>query len=218
MTIKLAAQERTTLGKKLFRLRAERKIPAVVYGHGSENKNLELDYNTFEKAYNEAGESTLIDLAIGDQEALKVLIADVQLDPVRHRFTHIDFQQVKMDEKITATVELKFIGESKAVKEDAGVMVHSISEVEIECLPGDLIHEIKVDVSALATFDDLITIKDLNIPEKVKIIGHESDEVVATVNPPREEKEEAPQPVAAIEGEVAPEAGVSEAKAEEAKK
>lgn len=209
MTLKLNANIRSLLGKKTNVIRQEGKIPAVVYGHGVENKNLELEYNVFDKVFREGGESTIIDLNI-DGEEIKVIISDVQYDPVKNRYRHVDFHQIKMDEKINAAVELKFVGEPKAVKEFDGVLVHNISELEIKCLPGDLVGEIEVDVSKLDTFDDVVTIADLVISDKIEIIGHEPSDVVAMVSKPR--AEEVAEEVATPEDEVSGEATKEEAK------
>lgn len=195
MTLKLEAKTRTDLGKKAEFVRQSGKIPAVIYGHGQENRNLELNYVEFEKILNEAGESTLIDVNV-DGSSVKAIIAEVQYEPVRNRISHVDFHQVNMKEKIHAHVPLEFIGESKAVKEDGGVLIHNISEVEIKCLPTDLIHEIEVDITPLNTFDDVITVKDLKVPASVEILHHESEDVVALVAAPKEEKEEVATPVA----------------------
>lgn len=190
MTLKLKADLRSLVGKKAQITRAGGKIPAVVYGSGVENKNLELDYNSFDKVFKEGGESTIIDLNIAD-ETVKVVVSDVQYDPVKGVYRHVDFHQIKMDEKITANVELNFVGEPKTVKEFGGVLVHNISELEIKCLPSDLVSEIEVDVSKLDTFDDVITIADLVISDKIEIVGHESTDVVAMVSEPRAEEPEA---------------------------
>lgn len=189
MTFKLNAKNRELTGKKVASLRQAGKIPAVLYGHGVANKNLELNYTNFEKVFKDAGESTLIDLTIDEKELVKVLVADVQYEPIKHQFSHIDFQQIRMDEKITATVEVKFTGESKAVKEEGGVLLHNIREIEIRCLPANLIHEIEVDISSLNTFNDVIKIKDLDLSDGIEIVGHEPEDVIATIAPPRSEEE-----------------------------
>src|SRR4030042_2865598 len=93
-----------------------------------------------------------------------------------------------MEEKIKAEVPLNFIGESLAVKAEAGVLVKNIKEVEIEALPKDLPHHIDVDISALENFEDHIFVKDINVPGGVKIIADEN-EIVASVIPPRSEEE-----------------------------
>ena len=219
MTIKLEVKSRELVGKKVFKLREKGEIPAVLFGHGEKNSNLQLDGISFEKVYKEAGESTIIDLVVDGGKTVKTIISDVQYDPVKGKLTHVDFRIVKMDEKITAGIPLEFIGESKVVKEDGGSIIHNISEVEIECLPGDLIHEIVVDLSVLNTFDDVIMIKDLKIPAKVEILGHEPEDVVALAVRVQEEKEEAPvvAPVEGVEG-AAPAEGGEVAKPGEEKK
>lgn len=210
MAIKLEAKNREVTGKKVYHLREENQIPAVFYGHGI-NKNFALDYVAFEKVYKEAGENTIIDLETDGQIA-KCLVAGVQYDPIKQTIIHVDFKQVKMDEKIKATVSLEFVGESKMVKEEGGVLVHNVDELEIECLPGDLIHEIVVDISVLNTFDDVITIRDLKLPESVEIIGHDLNDVVAMVSEPKVE-EEAP----IVQPEAAAPAAPAENKEEEKK-
>lgn len=212
MTLKLNANIRNSLGKQAQETRQAGKIPAVIYGHGFDNKNLELEYNAFDKVFKEGGESTIIDLSI-EGEPVKVVVSDVQYDPLQGRYRHVDFHQIKMDEEITANVELKFVGEAKAVKDLGGVLVHNISELEIKCLPGDLVGEIEVDVSKLDTFDDVVTIADLPISDKIEIIGHEPSDVVAIVAKPREEEvaEAVVAPTATVAGEETKEASSEKA-------
>lgn len=188
MTLSLSTQARTETGKKVKDLRKQGKIPAVLYGHGLKNLNLSVPYNPFEKIYQQAGESSLVDLAVDNKKPVKVLIQAVQTDPVSDRFVHIDFYQVKMTEKITAEIKLKFIGEAPAVKELSGVLVTNLNYLKVRCFPQDLVHEIEVEVSSLKTFDDVIYIKDLKIPSKIEIL-EKTDEVVVTVIPPRSEEE-----------------------------
>jgi large subunit ribosomal protein L25 len=207
----LKVEKREITGKKVESLRQEDKVPAVVYGAETENINLTIDYVTFEKLYAKAGESTLINLKLDGTEEMPVLIHDVFRNPVSDKIDHVDFYKIKYGQKLTATVELEFIGEPKAVKELGGVLVTNMAEVEIECLPKDLISKIKVDLSNLKTFEDYIHVKDLKVPETVKILTVEGD-VVANVSRPRVEEE---KPVVAEEA-VAEEAKEGDEK-EEAK-
>lgn len=192
MTLKLEAITRKNLRKKVALLRQSGKIPAVIYGYEKENQNLEINYIEFEKILNEAGESTLIDVVIDGKTPIKAIIANVQREAVKDRIIHADLHQVSMKKKINANVPIAITGESKAVKEDGGTLIHNISEVEINCLPGDLINEILIDITSLTTFEDVITINDLKIPTNVEILNHEPEDVVALVIPPKKEKEEAP--------------------------
>ncbi|MBU2564456.1 50S ribosomal protein L25 [Patescibacteria group bacterium] len=179
-------------------LREKGLIPAVVYGRGQKNISLSLDYQEFKKALETAGESTIIKLKVNN-EIKNVLIYDVAKDPITDKFIHIDFYQVRMDEIITAEVRLAFEGESSAVKTLEGILIKTMNEVEVEALPGDLPHELKIDLSILETFDDHIKIKDIKLPEGVKI-KLDPEDVVASVAPPRtqeelEELEEKPEEV-----------------------
>lgn len=214
------------------KLRKSGQIPGVLYGHGISNLHLALSQNEFEKVLRKAGESTIIELLTEDGEAHNVLIHDVQTHYLTSRPIHVDFYEVKMTERLTATVPLEFSGESDAVKLQGGTLVKVINEVEVECLPADLPHQIDVDISVLKTFQDTIHIKDLKVSDKLEIKA-EADEVVAMVQQPRDVeaelakeigdvsevegiKEEAP--IEGAEGEAAVEAEGKPAKAEASSK
>lgn len=186
-TIVIQAQKRNVLGKKTAQLRVQKLIPAVVYGAG-ENQAITLEYVPFEKAYRQTGESTLIDLVIESDKPVKVLVHDIQRDPIRSRITHVDLYQVKMDQKLTLNIPLKFIGEPKAVKELGGILIKQLDEVEVSCLPADLVHEIEVDLSSLATFDDTIKLEHLKIPKGIELIGN-ATAIIALCMPPVSEAE-----------------------------
>ncbi len=202
--IKLEARSREESGKKVKTLRDRKLIPAVLYGHGVKNNNLAVSYHDFEKVYNEAGESTLIDLAIDGKEPVLTLIQEVQTDPVKNKYLHVDFYQVKLTEKIEAEIEFNFINVSLAVKDLAGILVKAMNVLPVKCFPQDLISNIDVDLSKLKTFEDHIYVKDLPVPEKIEILAS-PDEVVASVTPPRSDeelKELEAKPEAAAEAEV----------------
>lgn len=188
-TLELKTEKREIKGKKVSALRAEGFIPSVVYGKDVEPVSLTINLRDFSKLYKEAGESSLIDLLIEDK-TLRVLISDVQLDPLTDVPVHVDFHKVNLTEEITANVPLKFENEevAPAVKELGGVLVKEKDEIEVECLPTNIPHEIVVDVTGLATFDDIIHVSDLPVPADVKVIN-EGEEVVALVKPPRSEEE-----------------------------
>ncbi len=166
------------------KIRSRGFIPAVIYGKGIKTEHLEVLYREFEKVFKKAGESTLVDLSIGGKTK-NVIIQDIQRHYLTGKFLHVDFYEVNMAEKMKAKVPLVFIGISPAIKENGGVLVEIIKEVEVECLPSDLPHQIEVDISSLKSFDDIIHVKDLKISDKVKISA-DGEEAVVKANPPRD--------------------------------
>lgn len=181
----LKAVSRTERAKKL---RFEKKIPAVIYGSGFDNISITVDELVFNKLFEEAGESSLINLKIDDKNSEKVLVHEIQKDPVTLNITHIDFYKVNMKEKIRTAIQLEIVGESPAVTDLEGSMVTNKDSVEVECLPGDLVSEIKIDISVLKTFDDVIKISDITIPDGIEVLD-DLEEVAILVQPPRTDEE-----------------------------
>lgn len=184
--IKLNAKTR----KKKEKADKNKTVAAIMYGPEIEkNKMLWIDRQTFNKVYQEAGESTLIDLKIDEEEKpYEVLVYDVQSDPIANKCLHVDFLKVKKGKKIETEVELEFIGEAPAVKEAGAVLIKNVDHLEIRCLPKDLPKEIKVDISFLKKIGDTIHIKELNLPEGVEPLW-DAETVVAMTEAPRSEKE-----------------------------
>lgn len=180
MDIKLKAEKRNQ-GEKL----EKEFVAGVLYGLGVENKNLKLKANEFSKVYSSAGESNLIELEI-DGEKKNVLIKEIQKDPVKNFIIHVDFYQVDMNRVVSAEIPLKFIGESKAVKELGGLLVKNLDELSVECLPGDLLDHITVDISTITEFGQAIQVKDIKVPASFKILNHLDDSVVTVVEPKEE--------------------------------
>ena len=116
------------------------------------------------------------------------MIHDSSRDPVTDEIEHIDFYEVKMDEKIIAKIPLIFIGDAPAVSDLGGVLVKAMQELEVRALPADLPHEIEIDISSLKTFNDSILIKEIKLPENVEVLENISSSV-ASVAPPRSEAE-----------------------------
>ena len=211
--IELKAQPRA---KELMKkLRNSGKIPAIVYGHGLKTEHLEVAYPEFEKAFRKAGESTLINLNIAGEKIRNVIIQDVQKHYLNGKYIHVDFYEVSMTEKMKARVPLEFIGVSKAVKENGGVLIQVINELEVECLPADLPHSITVDISGLNDFNAAVHVRDLHISAKVQVHA-DLNEVVVKVAPPRDVEAELATPVvediSKVEGaaEIKPEAAAAE--------
>ncbi|MFA5109218.1 MAG: 50S ribosomal protein L25 [Patescibacteria group bacterium] len=194
MDFKLTAQKRER-NEKL----SPEFIPAVLYGKGVENQSLKIKKVEFDKAFKAAGESNLIDLDFG-QGAVKVLVKDTQHDVMKGFFTHVDFYQVNMKEKITTEIPLHFVGESKAVKELGGVLIKDMIHLTVECLPSDLVDHIDVDISVLKTFSDAIRVNDLSLAKGLSLVHHTNEMVAAVKEPKVEEEPVAVEAAPAAEG------------------
>lgn len=184
----LKSKLRKEIGKKVKKFRQDGLVPAVVYGKKIPSKNLWVNLREFEKAYGQAGENTIIELDMGGKNKVNVLIYDTQLNPLNENFSHIDFFQIRMDEKIETEIPLEFMGEAPAVKELGGVLVKNMDEVSVSCFPADLPSKMDVNIEKLKTFDDRFNVSDLEVSEKVKILL-EPESIIALVAPPRSEEE-----------------------------
>ncbi len=185
----LSASIRPPSGKEAKSLRHQGLIPGVIYGHGIENKSLAIDEKALNKVYRQVGETTLFDLVIDGQQPIKVLIQDIQRNPVSGSIQHVDFHQVRMDEKIEVDIPLKYVGEAPAVKELGGILVRAVSELKVKCLPKDLVNGIEVNLGSLAQFNDVITLSQVALPAGIEVLSPSRDEVIATVTQPRSDAE-----------------------------
>ena len=161
-------------------------LPGVVFGKGVEPIPIALNRKEFEKVYDEAGESTLVDVEIPDgrgqaPQLHKTLISEVDLDPVSDEIIHANLQAVKLTEKITATVPLKIVGESPIVKSGQGMLLTLLDEVDVEALPQDLPSEIEVDISNLTEIDQGIAIKDLPVDHSKVTVEQDPEELVVKI-------------------------------------
>lgn len=197
MTLKIHVTPREQ-GTDAARLRAEGKLPAVVYGPKQEPIALALDARAFAKLFAEAGESTIIELE-GLKEPVEVLIHEVNFAPTKGGVEHVDFYAIERGKEMETTVPIEFIGESP-VEKTGGVITKALYEIDIKCRPSNLPRHIEVDLSILANIDDRITVADLKAPEGVKF-DTDPEAVVAIASEVEEEEESAPADMDAIEVE-----------------
>lgn len=179
--IELKTQKRKVLGKKVKSLRREGLVPAVLYGHETDSVPLQVEERELNRILAQAGGHRLISLKIGRSRKRQMALArDVQWDVISGKPLHVDFYAVVMTEKITTAVPLTFVGEAPAADQVGAIVLQGLDEVEIECLPGDLIEAIEVDVSELEEIDQSIYVKDLRVPPAVDILT-DPEEIVARV-------------------------------------
>ncbi|HJU47263.1 MAG TPA: 50S ribosomal protein L25 [Gaiellaceae bacterium] len=209
---KLAATKREVTGKKVSYLRRDGKLPAVVFGRGLESDNVAVDAHEFETLRRHAGNNTLIDLSIDGEKPSPVLVYGVQTHRVTRRPLHVDLYVVRMTEELTVDVPLVPEGQAEAVETLGGTLLQVIDHVRVRALPDHLPDRIGYSIESLATFDDAIHVRDLQIPADATLLT-EADEVVAKVLPPRVEEE--PVVAEAAEGEEGAEGAEGAAEAAE---
>ncbi len=190
-TFAISADIRTQ-EEKVSHLRKSKKVPGVVYGKTQEPISLTFDASELLKLYRKAGESNIIDLKVGKKE-LEVLVHQSQRHPVTWEFTHIDFYAITRGETLQTKVSINFTGEAEAVKQWA-IVDEIIKEIEVKCMPRNLVDHFNVDLSLLKNVGDVIRISDLGLDTEKYEIFVDSEEAVAIASAPRvevvEEEEE----------------------------
>lgn len=183
----LKARSRNQLGKSVKTLRQDGFLPAVVYGEGIETRPVSVSQREFMETLQAAGESTLVTLDV-DGKSLNVLIHDVSYDPVTDAAIHVDFHAVRMDKVIRTHVPLEFVGESPAVKNEGGVLVKVVQELEVEAFPQNLPHDLRVDLSLLTAIGSMLHVRDIVLPAGVTLLA-DPDETIVVVDAPRSEED-----------------------------
>jgi large subunit ribosomal protein L25 len=173
--------------------REDSMVPAIIYGNEEESKNIKLKLNELTKASeNELFYTQVLKILLEGNEE-KVVLKELQREPVKGKFLHADFQRVSRKTKLKVIVPFRFNGEEdcEGVKTDGGVLAKAISEIEIACLAGNIPEAIEIDITNLM-LNEAIRLSDINLPEGAEIPGfdEENDQMIVSVNPPRAEEEE----------------------------
>ncbi len=215
MELELAVETRSASGKENRRLRREGIVPGVVFGKGVESVPVQLDAKALETLYRTAGRTSVLKLKVpGEARPRSAVIKGVQRNPLTGRALHVDFLVVDLTHEMEVDVPLAFEGIAPAVEETGGTLIHNLGNVRVKALPGDIPHEIKVDVSTLVDLDSAIHVRDLAAGAKFQIVA-DPEELVAKVLPPRLVVEEEPElPAEEAEAEEAAAAASTEETAE----
>lgn len=171
---------------ELNKIRNEGKIPAVVYGYGASNTSVKVDEPEFVKVIREVGRNGVIELGVGSK-AIKVMVSDYQIDPLKNKVTHIDFLAINMKSELTVDVVVNLTGEAQGVKE-GGVVQQPLFQLSVTATPDEIPETIEVDVTEL-NIGDSIMVGDLKA-DKAYTINNEDDEAIVSVVPPTVESEE----------------------------
>lgn len=202
--------EQETGSSSARRMRREGFVPAVVYGHGQASRNLKVPEKDLQALLDRISvDNTLVDLEVDGGQTTRVLIREVQRHPWRSRVLHVDFFEIRADEKIRVAVPLELVGTPIGVREDGGILQQSRHDIEVECLPGEIPERFDLDVSNLQIGDSL-HVADLNTGGVRPL--EDLDLTLCVVVPPtviqvEEEEEEAEVLLEGLEGELVGEEG-----------
>lgn len=190
--MELTSTKREKTGKKVKEIRRHAEVPAVVFGNEIESTSISINLLDFQKLFKKAGETSLIDLKLGSNTH-KVLINDVQNDPISSKIIHVSFYKPNLKEKTEVEVPVEVIGEStnELLKSGAAILLLLHQEIRVSALPTNLPEKFSIDVTNLANIGDTVTIAQLDFDRsKVEIADLEEDEVVIRIDAPQQEVEE----------------------------
>jgi len=201
----------TSLGRgALNRMREEGNLPGIVYGTKIGTAPIIVAKKDLNNVLSTHGINAIITLRINNNN-IQTMVKEIQTHPVTGRYWHVDFNEISMDRKIKADIQVHLAGEPEGVKE-GGIIQHGDATVEVECLPKDLPDKFTLDISNLKIGDKL-TVADLEQTENVKIVS-EPEQVLISVIPPvmdNEDEEEQGEPdVEAPASDEKPDVGTEE--------
>lgn len=196
---------RTTVGKKVKKLRQNGKIPIRLFGGGIDPMPMQADASSLGKILSQAGFNSPIFVNFDSSKEENVcFIREIQRDPITEELLHIDLLKVDMSKKVTVEVPVRLFGVPDAVKNLGGILLQSINSIPVSALPLSIPESISVDVSILVDFDKSIRIKDIEFGDGVDP-ERDPDTLIARVVPPRIDEE-----VESEEGEIDPDAELTE--------
>jgi large subunit ribosomal protein L25 len=217
MTLELAVDARSVLGKHTKRLRRAGSVPGVVFGKHTASIPVQVDAKQFETLYHAAGRTTIFQLVVPGEGAKSAIIKSVQRHPLSGRAIHVDFFLPDLTIELTVDVPLVFTGEAPAIEATGGSLFTQLDHVKVSALPANLPREIVVDVTPLVDLEAAIHVRDLGVESDTVHVLNDPDEMVARVVPPRVEEviePEVEEGEEGLEGEGA-EGEAGEASAEE---
>jgi large subunit ribosomal protein L25 len=190
-TIQLDSKKRTMTGKGSARkLRSAGRLPVILYGPETSPIMLSLDYKQLQKILRgKSAENIIFDLKIdsnGANQSLRVMIKEIQKDPVTRDYLHVDFYEISMEKELEVDIPVYLVNTPIGVSE-GGILEHIRRELKISCMPKNLVDKIEIDVSGLAIGQSL-HIEDITLPPGLKSI-EDRDFTIATVVAPTIEEE-----------------------------
>ena len=170
------------------RMRASGLVPGTIYGLNLEPVSIKLSANDFKDVLKGRSISNLIlDVHVKDDGKEKketTLIKEIQKHPINSRLVHVDFIRIQMKKEVETSVPIVILNEeeSAGVKEDGGVIQHSLREIQVSCLPADIPEKIEVDLLELH-LGDIVRVEDIKLDEKIKVLSNPDEVIVSIIHP-----------------------------------
>lgn len=214
---KIIFEKREVLGKKNKRLFDEGYIPAVVYNSKGDSTNIKITKSFATKIMSEVTSATVLD-AEYDGKSMKVIVKEIDVNPLTERIRHISFFEIDEKQEMTFTIPFKIVGVAPAVKNNLGILVEVLSSIDVRGKLSDLVPFIEIDVTKLEHPGQSISLNELELPKSLELVNEdlaettivtitELQEEVVIEEPEAEEKEEIEgEEVEGGEGEVKEEA------------
>lgn len=195
--IELKIASREVLGKKVRFLRRQGITPVHLFGQGIESAALQCDTDKLRRVLSEAGKARLISLKIDNEKTPRnAVIREVQIEPRSGELLHVDFYQVQMAEAIRVGVPIVLVGEAPALKSKENMLVHTLTTLTIECLPGKIPANIEIDITSLTEKDQAVRVKDIELDSEITVLN-DPELLLVKISVRRIEKVE--EAVAAVE-------------------
>ena len=189
--IELKVTNREILGKKVKHLRRQGITPVHLFGHGIESLALQCDTGELERVLSQAGQTRLISLKLTKEKKPRtVVLREFDRDWRKGELVHVDFYQVKMEEKIKLEVPVVLVGEAPALKSKTNMLEHELGTLTIECLPAKIPTSLEVDISSLTELDQAIRVKDVTLDKDITVLNTPELVVVKISSRPVEKVEE----------------------------
>jgi large subunit ribosomal protein L25 len=199
MDLEIAVAARDVYGKQNKRLRTTGVVPGVLFGKSTGSIPVQIDAKALELIYHQAGRTSVVNVSVDGGRPTSAIIKGIQRNPLTGKALHVDLFAVDLTQEMQADIPLIFVGTSSAVEMEGAILFTSLDHLKVRGLPGDLPHEIEVDLAPLVDLDATIHVRDLTVDARVTVVN-DPDDLVAKVTPQRAEEEIAPVAAEAVEG------------------
>jgi large subunit ribosomal protein L25 len=187
--IELQANNRDILGKGVRFLRRQGITPVHLFGHDLKSLALQCQTAKLERSLAEAGEIRLVTLKVRDEKKVRpVLVREVQRESLTSKLLHVDFYQVKMDEKVEVEIPIVLVGEAPALEAKGNRLLRELDTLTIECLPSKIPTSLEVNVGSLTQAGQAVRVKDIAVDSDITVLSGPEQVIVTVIAQPEEEE------------------------------